>query len=191
MAADDINPTWLPIKVNEEEMFMCTVCNDGRTRRGYNLSRHEETDAHKSNVVHLSSATITQTKPEPSNHQYQQIPDDALRHLLSSLTRGTVAPYPEASTDSPPTHSGINWNLMEANSEGNLSLSADQQAVASIAEAILARFADLPMSDDEFAEWSDDEETPSNEPEVAGIESQIVLLRLDSKGLQVDLARST
>jgi hypothetical protein len=29
------------------------------------------------------------------------------------------------------------------------------------------------MSDDEFEERSDDEEAPSNEPEVAGIESQI------------------
>jgi hypothetical protein len=154
-------------------MFMCAVCNDGSARRGYNLSRHEETDAHKSNVAHLSSATIIQTEPEPSNRQDQQIPDDALRHLLSSLTRGTVAPYPEASTDSPPPHSGINWNLMEANGEGDLSLSADQQAVASIAEAILERFADLPMSDDEFEERSDDEEAPSNEPEVAGIELQI------------------
>ncbi|KAJ7823425.1 hypothetical protein B0H14DRAFT_2597923 [Mycena olivaceomarginata] len=149
-------------------MFMCAVCNDGRACRGYNLSQHEEADAHKNNVVHLSSATITQTEPEPSNRQDQQIPDNALRHLLSSLTRGTVTPYPEASTDSPPPHSGINWNLMEANGEGDLSLSADQQAVASIAEAILERFADLPMSDDKFEERSDDEEAPSNEPEVAG-----------------------
>ncbi|KAJ7869102.1 hypothetical protein B0H14DRAFT_3083946 [Mycena olivaceomarginata] len=57
---------------------------------------------------------------------------------------------------------------MEANGEGDLSLSADQQAVASIAEAILECFADLPMSDNEFEERSDDEEAPSNEPEVAG-----------------------
>jgi hypothetical protein len=30
-------------------------------------------------VAHLSSATIIQTEPEPSNRQDQQIPDDALR----------------------------------------------------------------------------------------------------------------
>ncbi|KAF8187836.1 hypothetical protein K438DRAFT_1907474 [Mycena galopus ATCC 62051] len=56
---------------------------------------------------------------------------------------------------------------MEANDEGHLSFSAEQQAVASIAEAILESYGDLPISDDEFEERSDNEEPIPDEPQVA------------------------
>ncbi|KAJ7157732.1 hypothetical protein C8R46DRAFT_1355172 [Mycena filopes] len=168
MAAGDANPVWLAVKVDGKEMFMCTICNDGRPRHDYNRRRHEDTDAHKNHMAHLSESAAGSTEPDLPAPQDKQIPDDALRHLLSALTGGSVPPYPEASADSPPPHSGINWNLMEANGEGDFAMSADQQAVASISEAILGRFAELPMSDDEFEERSDSEEPTSNEPEVAG-----------------------
>jgi hypothetical protein len=104
------------------------------------------------------------------------IAQDGLRHLLSSLARGEVQPYPAAANqnilypDSPPRAGiGINWNLMEANNEGDLAMSADERAVAFIAGNILERF-DLPTSDDELEERSDAEDSQSeNEPEVAGM----------------------
>lgn len=161
---------WLPVMKDGQQKFVCTLCHDGRAHSLYHRTRHEQSGTHDANLKHFLS-TQANAEPEPAQPQAQdkEIADDALRHLLSALTGGTVAPYPEAArNDSPPPDIGINWHLMEANDEGNLSLSADQQAVASIAEAMLERISDLPMSDDELEERSDDEEPPANEPEVAG-----------------------
>ncbi|KAF7358543.1 hypothetical protein MVEN_00905200 [Mycena venus] len=83
-----------------------------------------------------------------------------------------VRPYPEAAYQNPdsPPGVGINWNLMEANNEGDFALSADERAVAFIAGTILERF-DLPHSDDEFEERSDAENSESeNEPEVVDVQ---------------------
>ncbi|KAJ7927083.1 hypothetical protein B0H13DRAFT_2312862 [Mycena leptocephala] len=93
--------------------------------------------------------------------------ENALWDVLQEMS---VAPYPAAvRNNSPPPEFGTDWNVMEANNEGNLSLSADQQAVASLSQAILERFDDLPMSDDEFDEHSDEEPELPNEPEVSAI----------------------
>jgi hypothetical protein len=57
---------------------------------------------------------------------------------------------------------------MDANDEGNLAMSADDRGIAFIAHQILDRY-DLPVSDDEFEERSDAEESQSeHEPEVIG-----------------------
>ncbi|KAJ7145018.1 hypothetical protein C8R46DRAFT_1232351 [Mycena filopes] len=96
------------------------------------------------------------------------IADAGIRNLLSSLTGGVIAPYPAAVRDnSPAPDFGIDWNLMEANNEGNLAPSADQQAVAAISQGILERFDELPRSDDEFEERSDEEPEVVNEPHIA------------------------
>ncbi|KAJ7659052.1 hypothetical protein DFH06DRAFT_906935, partial [Mycena polygramma] len=67
---------------------------------------------------------------------------------------------------------GINWNLMEANEDAHLSFSADEEAVASLAEAILERFDDPGMSEDEFEERSDDEQPVPDEPKVSVLDEQ-------------------
>jgi hypothetical protein len=90
---------------------------------------------------------------------------------MASVAGKDVRPYPEAAYQNPdsPPGVGINWNLMEANNEGDLAMSADERAVAFIAGTVLERF-DLPHSDDEFEEHSDIEDSESkNEPEVIGL----------------------
>jgi hypothetical protein len=117
------------------------------------------------------------TVPDSQPLNDATIADDALRHLLSSLTGGVVGPYPVAErNNSPSPDFGIDWNMMEANNEGNLSLSADQEAVASLSLAILERFDELPMSDDEVDERSDEETELPDEPEVAGMRSIVLSL---------------
>lgn len=155
-------------------MYVCRVCEDAKPRLQYNCVRHEGSGAHKNNLLRFRSrqaeaAVAAQPAAREQRPLDAAISDDGIRHLLSSLTGGAVAPYPLAArNNSPPPDIGLNWNLMEANNEGNLSLSADQQAVAQIAEGILGRFDELPMSDDEFEERSEGEEEAQNEPEVAG-----------------------
>ncbi|KAF8192221.1 hypothetical protein K438DRAFT_1762221 [Mycena galopus ATCC 62051] len=145
---------WRSVIDNGKQMYICNVCQDGRQRNDYHLARHENTSSHQANLAHFHfqlQGPVQQ--PEQAQPQDGHIPDDALRSLLSSLTGGVTAPYPEAARNgSPPPRSGIDWNLMEANDEGHLSFSAEQQAVASIAEAILESYGDLPISDDEFEE---------------------------------------
>ncbi|KAJ7929641.1 hypothetical protein B0H13DRAFT_2228460 [Mycena leptocephala] len=85
--------------------------------------------------------------------------DGALPYPATAYTNSESPP-------SPPPGPRINWNLMEANDEGNLAMSADDRSVAFIAHQILDRY-DLPVSDDEFEERSDAEESQSeHEPEV-------------------------
>ncbi|KAJ6569397.1 hypothetical protein B0H19DRAFT_1257049 [Mycena capillaripes] len=85
------------------------------------------------------------------------------------MAGGGTQPYAYQSPESPPPTSFINWNLMEANNEGDLSMSADDRAVAFIAGTILDRF-NLPSSDDEFDERSDADDSQSEtEPEVVDV----------------------
>ncbi|KAJ7829889.1 hypothetical protein B0H14DRAFT_2593756 [Mycena olivaceomarginata] len=91
---------------------------------------------------------------------------------MASVAGKDVRPYPEAAYQNPdsPPGVGINWNLMEANNEGDLAMSGDERAVAFIAGTILERF-DLPHSDDEFKEHYDVEDSESeNEPEVINVQ---------------------
>ncbi|KAJ7165304.1 hypothetical protein C8R46DRAFT_1277444 [Mycena filopes] len=90
--------------------------------------------------------------------------DDGLRHLLSSLSHGVVAPYPDAAANEPPPGVSINWKLMEATGDEDLSLSTDEQAISA---SILERYTELPLFDDKFEEHSNDEEQAPNEPEVS------------------------
>ncbi|KAK6992397.1 hypothetical protein R3P38DRAFT_2570511 [Favolaschia claudopus] len=153
-------------------MYMCNVCRDGRQRLEYNCSRHE-TSAHQNNLQlfrrssesHLAASST----PAPDTFvQNQNIVSDGLRNLLSSMTGGIVPPYSSSAQNenSGSSSPGIDWHLMEANDDGNLSLSADQQAVATLAETILQHLDDLPESDEEQDERSEDDEE-TNEPEVS------------------------
>ncbi|KAJ7938880.1 hypothetical protein B0H13DRAFT_2301084 [Mycena leptocephala] len=90
------------------------------------------------------------------------------------MAGGSTQAYPTGAhqdrPQSPPRGLGINWNLMEANNEGDLAMSADERAVAFIAGTILDRF-DLPQSDDEFEERSNSEGSQSdNEPDVIDVQ---------------------
>ncbi|KAK7029116.1 hypothetical protein R3P38DRAFT_2524834 [Favolaschia claudopus] len=158
-------------------MFLCNVCRDGRPRLEYNCSRHEDSGTHQNNLRHFRRssqnefAASSPLAPDISA-QNQSIIDDGLRNLLSSLTGGTIPPYSSSaqsrnSESSLPT--GIDWNLMEAHDDGNLSSSGDKQAVASLAEAILQSLDALPESDEEQDERSDEDEEMVNEPELSTI----------------------
>ncbi|KAF7362836.1 hypothetical protein MVEN_00633400 [Mycena venus] len=156
----------------------CVVCRDGIPRNSDSeRKRHEQRASHKSLLEEFSTRQAASEAERAANVPTEaDIAQDGLRHLLSSLARGEVQPYPAAANqnilhpDSPLRAGiGINWNLMEANNEGDLSMSADEQAVAFIAGNILERF-DLPASDDELEERSDAEDSQSeDEPEVAGM----------------------
>ncbi|KAK7006455.1 hypothetical protein R3P38DRAFT_3282730 [Favolaschia claudopus] len=131
---------------------ICRICDDGRERAFKNCSAHEKTSAHQSLLDHRTQ----QASSEP------QIMDDALRNLLSAFTGNTVDPYPAQHVPSP--NLGISWNLAMDDTE--IPLSAEEQGVAAIASAILHRYDDLPASDDEFEERSEDgyPPDPSSEP---------------------------
>lgn len=77
--------------------------------------------------------------------------DNALRNLLFSLTGNSVEPYPAPHVPGP--HLGIPWNLMME--DADIPLIAEEQGVANIATAILHRCDELPASDDEYEERSD------------------------------------
>ncbi|KAK6997382.1 hypothetical protein R3P38DRAFT_3416225 [Favolaschia claudopus] len=146
----------------------CLICRDGVSHQtDYNRRRHEQTSTHR---IHLDDALETQraTQPAFTNPPTEsKVSEDALRHLLASLSGPGVRPYPESAYQHPesPPGVGINWNLMEINNEGELAMSADEQAVALIAGNILERF-DLPVSDEEPEERSDSETESLREPEV-------------------------
>ncbi|KAF7335506.1 hypothetical protein MVEN_02204400 [Mycena venus] len=154
----------------------CVVCRDGIPRNSDSEhKRHKQRASHKSLLEELSTRQAASEAERAANVPTEaDIAQDGLRHLLLSLARGEVQPYPAAANqnilhpDSPPRAGiGINWDLMEANHEGDLSMSADERAVAFIAGNILERF-DLPASDDELEERSDAEDSQSeDEPEVA------------------------
>ncbi|KAJ7135127.1 hypothetical protein C8R46DRAFT_1362251, partial [Mycena filopes] len=158
---------WLEVTRDGNDLFLCQVCQDGRARAAGHRSRHEATAAHQSLLPSFLARSAPSEDPAPTHPGDRIMSDDGLRHLLSSLSHGVVAPYPDAAANEPPPGVGINWNLMEATGDGDLSLSADEQAVASISAAILERYTELPLSDDEFEERSDDEEQAPNEPEVS------------------------
>ncbi|KAK7037199.1 hypothetical protein R3P38DRAFT_3481335 [Favolaschia claudopus] len=143
-------------------MYLCNVCQDGRQRLEYNCSRHETTVTHQDNLQRFRRSS------EKTFVQNQNIVNDGLRNLLSSMTGGIVPPYSSSaqSENSASSSLGIDWHLMEANDDGNLSLSADQQAVATLAETILQHLDDLPESDEEQDERSEDDEDTVNEPEL-------------------------
>lgn len=94
-------------------------------------------------------------------HADSIIAEDAMRNLLASLAGNTVDPYP--SPHVPPPNTGISWNLLDVYEDTEIPLTAEQQAVAHIAGAILQRYDDLP-SDDEQEERSDDEDHGVEEP---------------------------
>jgi hypothetical protein len=96
--------------------------------------------------------------------------DDAVRNLLSSFTGNTVDPYPAAHAPSP--NLGIAWNLMTEDTD--LPLTAEEQAVANISSAILHRYDELPASDDDFDERSEDEnhQNTQSEPVVTDVPAE-------------------
>ncbi|KAK7007081.1 hypothetical protein R3P38DRAFT_3325555 [Favolaschia claudopus] len=149
----------------------CRVCRDGTFHQtDYHRRRHEQSSTHQKLLAHnledqRAAAERASASQAPTGSQFAE---DALRNLLASLAGPSARPYPAAAYENPdsPPGVGINWNLMEANNEGELSMSADEQAVASIAGNILERF-DLPVSDEEAEERSEDESSGSErEPEV-------------------------
>ncbi|KAK7015952.1 hypothetical protein R3P38DRAFT_3203654 [Favolaschia claudopus] len=171
MAPD--NNIWRRVLHNGNEMYLCNVCQDGRQRLEYNCSRHETTVTHQDNLQRFrrSSESHLAASSTPASEtfvQNQNIVNDGLRNLLSSMTGGIVPPYSSSaqSENSASSSLGIDWHLMEANDDGNLSLSADQQAVATLAETILQHLDDLPESDEEQDERSEDDEDTVNEPEL-------------------------
>ncbi|KAJ7290654.1 hypothetical protein C8J57DRAFT_1213292 [Mycena rebaudengoi] len=120
---------------------------------------------------------LRHTEPNRQSHT-----DDATRHLLSALTGNAVGPYPAqepgGDTTSSTNHSpppcpdlGIDWNLIEANDDADIPLTLEQQAVASIARGILERIDDLPMSDEEYEERSEDEDGNGEPNEVVAPEA--------------------
>ncbi|KAF7371201.1 hypothetical protein MSAN_00755600 [Mycena sanguinolenta] len=98
----------------------------------------------------IPSPTLSQSRDHEAD---SQIVDSALRNLLSSFTGEYSRPIP--SSTSPPPSNSISWNLLYDDTD--IPLNAEEQAVANIASAILLRYDDLPPSDDEFDERSDDE----------------------------------
>ncbi|KAK7032978.1 hypothetical protein R3P38DRAFT_3313080 [Favolaschia claudopus] len=165
------NPGQIPVLVWDfsgdpsGKSAVCVICKDGTQRTSdYLRRRHEQTDSHKALLEHLHA---TPPAPPPDVASESPYVTDGLRNLLASLAGRDVRPYPDAAYQNPasPPGVGINWNLMEANAEGELSMSADEQAVAFIAGNILERF-DLPVSDDELEEHSEDDSQSEEEPEV-------------------------
>ncbi|KAJ7246704.1 hypothetical protein C8J57DRAFT_1438159 [Mycena rebaudengoi] len=146
----------------------CRVCQDGYTRNPSNCPAHERSAAHKAAAAHRAQQPAAQSTSVPITNEI--ITDDATRHLLSALTGNAVDPYPvrepgdtassQSTNHSPPPRPdlGIDWNLIEANDDADIPLTLEQQAVASIARGILERMDDLPMSDEEYEERSDDED---------------------------------
>ncbi|KAK7006328.1 hypothetical protein R3P38DRAFT_3366987 [Favolaschia claudopus] len=147
--SNSFRPVW---HIQSNGTAICRICDDGRERALKNCSAHEKTSAHQSLLDHRTQ----QAASEP------QIMDDALRNLLSAFTGNTVDPYPTQRVPSP--NLGISWNLAMDDTE--IPLSAEEQGVAAIASAILHRYDDLPASDDEFEERSEDgyPPDPSSEP---------------------------
>ncbi|KAF7357585.1 hypothetical protein MSAN_01354900 [Mycena sanguinolenta] len=139
---NDASPVWI-VQVNGTAI--CRICDDGREREPKNCLRHENSDAHRTLLQHHQNKTTAEAD--------WRINDDALRNLLSSFTRNEVGPYP--APHAPPPPSAISWNLLS--DDADLPLAAEEQGVANIASAILQRYDDLPASDDEFYERSDDE----------------------------------
>ncbi|KAJ7477762.1 hypothetical protein B0H11DRAFT_2234437 [Mycena galericulata] len=89
-----------------------------------------------------------------------QVTEDGLRNLMSTFTGGTVDPYP--APHAPSLDLGISWNVYDE--DIILQLTAEQQGVADIAGAILHRYDELPESDEEFEERSEDERAEIPEP---------------------------
>ncbi|KAK7027831.1 hypothetical protein R3P38DRAFT_3315357 [Favolaschia claudopus] len=147
----------------------CLICRDGVSHQtDYNRRRHEQTSTHRTHLEDALDSAQRATQPAFTNLPTEsQVSEDALRNLLASLSGPGIRPYPETAYEHPesPPGVGINWNLMEINNEGELAMSADEQAVALIAGNILERF-DLPVSDEEPEERSDSETESLREPEV-------------------------
>ncbi|KAJ6503754.1 hypothetical protein C8R45DRAFT_924099 [Mycena sanguinolenta] len=131
---------------------VCLICKDGRERAAKNCAAHENTPAHQSLLAHRQNQDIS----EPA------LVDDGMRNLLSSLSGGSVDPYP--APHAPDPNLGIAWNLMTDDTD--IPLSAAEQGIANIASAILHRYDEVPASDDEFEERSDDENYSVPEPVV-------------------------
>jgi hypothetical protein len=150
---------------------ICVICRDGIARNSeYLRKRHEQSINHRELLEVFRARQATSEARTADEISEKDVVGDGLRHLLASLAGEGVQPYPiYKDPESPPApRIGINWNLMEANNEGDLAMSAEERAVAAIAGTILERF-DLPPSDDEFEERSDAEDSQSeHEPEVAG-----------------------
>ncbi|KAK6985105.1 hypothetical protein R3P38DRAFT_2805837 [Favolaschia claudopus] len=152
----------------------CTICRDGKSHQtDYHRRRHEQTASHQNLLADFLEAAPT-TTDTPHNNQPptdSELAEDGLRNLLASLAGSGTLPYPAASYENPesPPGVGINWNLMEIHNEGNLAMSADEQAVALIASNILERF-NLPVSDEEPEERSEEENSDSEqEPEANAV----------------------
>lgn len=104
--------------------------------------------------------------------------EDATRHLLASLVGEGTDPYPQMTRDSKPSPEyTIDWNLFEATEDTDLAHSADQEAVALIAQGLIERLDQLSLeniSEDEAEERLEDEECPA-EPVAHGIVKHLFL----------------
>ncbi|CAK5274493.1 unnamed protein product [Mycena citricolor] len=194
------SPIWNFRSAGEKLVASCNICQDGIDRNGINseLSRHEKTQTHQQALQRQQAraqretdflARATSRDPRVNRPiTDRDIIDSGLQNLLVSLaTRGgSVPPDPISepdgndslpgpawnaeSTRSTTPSIGINWHLMEANGDTEFVPSADERAVASIANAILQRLElDVnTLSDDDENERSDvesnspvaDEDTP-------------------------------
>ncbi len=94
---------WQPRQAaNGKLLYSCIACQDGRERPIYHVARHEESAAHQ---VALSAfqthpSTSAPTQSNANDVTERTLIDDALRHLLSSLTSDPTqnSPYPPSSS---------------------------------------------------------------------------------------------
>lgn len=121
-------------------LYYCIICRDGRERPLNHVARHEGTATHKEAVrafhAHAES-TSTPTQSNTHDGSSAVLRDDAVRHLLSSLTSnpGQHPPYPLPATQSQsryaepnfpnshqaglqlPSQTNINWFAYSAQEE--------------------------------------------------------------------------
>ncbi|CAK5277165.1 unnamed protein product [Mycena citricolor] len=198
MSADALDARASPIwdfrrNASNQLVVLCKICADGIERNGAlsHRTRHESSQAHKRALQRRNEAVDEAelflrgaSSVDPAQNTTisdKDIADEGLRNLLSSLGGGVSHPYPVPNTEpdyqtdlqlegaSSNSVLGISWNMIQARSDTEFVLSADDRAVASLTNAILQRFDLDAFSDDDENERSEndldtephDDESPS------------------------------